>query len=419
MYKPGVLKPCRIYCHSGKLKTRYELADVFRIGIENYRQRHRLSGRQLKVIQDIQDCRTTALGGHMDACDACGHVRISYNSCRNNHCPKCQSMAREVWLEKRRNDLLPVKYFHLVFTLPSELHALVRHNQRMAYGQLFKLAWESLSTLTRDKKYLGATTGMVAVLHTWGQNLHYHPHVHCLVPAGGLTKQGRWQKARKNYLVPVKALSVLFRSKYISFLRRAHRQGKLRLEGSCAHLAPYPKMNQLLNQLYQKDWIVYAKAPFGGPDQLLSYLGRYVKRIAISNDRILEVDQDRREVAFRWRDYADHNRSKVMRLSCEEFIRRFLMHILPKGFSKVRYYGLLANRDKTKRIRFCFKALGKPFKPKLVATKWQEIFSRLTGIDPTRCPCCGKGQMLMVGVLPPTRAPPGLSTNLAVTVSVL
>lgn len=395
----------------------YELADVFRAGIENYKQQHRLSARQFKIIQDIQDCRTAALGGHVDSCDACGHVRISYNSCRNSHCPKCQSMAREAWLDKRRNELLPVKYFHLVFTLPIELHDLVRYNERLGYSQLFKLAWESISTLTGDKRYLGAHTGMIAVLHTWGQNLHYHPHIHCLVPAGGLTRDGEWVAARKNYLVPVRALSALFRAKYISILRQAHRQGKLKLEGLCAHLAPYPKMNQLLNKLYQKDWVVYAKEPFAGPEKLLTYLGRYVKRVAISNERILDLDEDQQRVAFRWRDYADQNRSKVMWLSCGEFIRRFLQHILPKGFSKVRYYGLLANRDKGKRLRLCRKALGQPTQPPLVLTNWQERFYQLTGIDPTRCPCCEQGQMHMIAVLLPVRAPPGNSTQLITSVT--
>lgn len=388
------------------MSTRYEVADVFRAGIENYERQHQLSSRQLKVIRDIQTCRTAALGGHVDSCDSCGHIRISYNSCRNSHCPKCQSMAREAWLEKRREELMPVRYFHLVFTLPGELHDVVRYNERLAYGQLFKLAWESLCALTGDKRYLGVQTGMIAVLHTWGQNLHYHPHVHCLVPAGGLARDGKWKAARKNYLVPVRALSALFRAKYIGFLRRAHRQDKLRLEGLCSHLADYPKLNELLNTLYKKDWVVYAKEPFAGPEKLLDYLGRYVKRVAISNDRIIDVDVDRQRVAFRWRDYADRNRSKVMHLSCEEFIRRYLQHILPKGFSKVRYYGLLANRDKTRRLRLCFKALGKPYQPGLLLSSWQERFYQLTGIDPSRCPICERGKMNMIGMVLPGRAPP-------------
>ncbi|MEZ4990976.1 MAG: IS91 family transposase [Saprospiraceae bacterium] len=386
--------------------TGYELADVFRAGIDHYKQYHRLSARQLKVIQDIQDCRTAALGGHVDACDECGHVRISYNSCRNRHCPKCQSMAREAWLEKRRQELLPVRYFHLVFTLPAELQDLARYNERLAYDQLFKLAWESLSVLTGDKRYLGAQTGMIAVLHTWGQNLHYHPHIHCLVPAGGLTPSGKWIATRKNYLVPIRALSALFRAKYISFLRKAHRQGKLRLEGLCAQWAPYAQMNRLLNQLYQKDWVVYAKEPFAGPDKLLDYLGRYVKRVAISNERILDLDEDGQRVAFRWRDYADQNHLKVMWLSCEEFIRRFLRHILPKGFSKVRYYGLLANRDKGKRLGLCRNTLGQSPKLKAVQTNWQERFYQLTGIDPSRCPCCERGKMHTIAIVLPIRAPP-------------
>lgn len=406
MYRTSAWKRSRIYYHSGEMRSSYEVADVFRLGMESYQRHHRISARQLKVLQDIQDCRTSALGGHMDACDACGHVRISYNSCRNSHCPKCQSMAREVWLEKRRSELLPVRYFHLVFTLPSELHDLLRYNERLAYNQLFRLAWESLCSLTADKKYLGATTGMVAVLHTWGQNLHYHPHIHCLIPAGGLTKAGKWKEARKNYLVPVKALSILFRAKYISFLRRAHRQGQLKMSDLCAQWASSRQMNQLLNRVYRKDWVVYAKAPFGGPEHVLNYLGRYVKRVAISNDRILKVDEEQRRVSFRWRDYADGDKSKVMSLSCEEFIRRFIQHILPKRFSKVRYYGLMANRDKTKRLSLCFKAMGHVFQPKKVEINWQERLYQLTGIDPNFCPCCQQGRMHIFMVLLPSRAPP-------------
>lgn len=388
------------------MRPRYEVADVLRQGLRTYQITHKLSSRQLRILQDIQDCRTSALGGHVDACDQCGFIRISYNSCRNSHCPKCQSMAREEWVEKRCYELLPVKYFHFVFTLPSELHDLIRYNERLLYGPLFKLAWQSLQELVQDKRYVGVKTGMIAVLHTWGQNLHYHPHLHCLVPAGGLAANGKWIKSRKNYLVPVKALSALFRAKYICYLRQAHKQGILKLEGLCAKWSSYREMNRLLNALYQKSWVVYAKEPFAGPEKLIGYLGRYVKRIAISNDRIVSIDQENKRVAFRWRDYADENRSKVMWLSFEEFIRRFLQHILPKRFSKVRYYGLFANRDKAKRLARCLKALGKRAKPKPVMTTWQERFYRLTGIDPSRCPCCERGKMHIVILLPPSRAPP-------------
>ncbi len=388
------------------MKPNHEVATVFRLGASAYAAKHCLSSRQKKVIQDIAQCRTSALGGHIDCCDKCGHLRISYNSCRNSYCPKCQSMAREEWVEKRRAELLPVKYFHFVFTLPSELHDIIRYNERLLYGQLFKVAWQSVQELVKDRKYLGVKSGTIAVLHTWGQNLHYHPHIHCLVPAGGLTANGKWKKARKNYLVPVKALSVLFRAKYICYLRQAHKQGRLGLKGLCARWRPYRSMNKLLNSLYHKDWVVYAKEPFAGPEKLIGYLGRYVKRIAISNDRIVNIDVDQKQVAFRWRDYADENRSKVMRLSFEEFIRRYLQHILPSRFSKVRYYGLLANRDKTKRLARCLKALGRPTKPKVIEINWQERFYRLTGIDPTLCPRCEDGKMQTIILLPPSRAPP-------------
>lgn len=388
------------------MRPRYEVADVLRLGAKSYQSKHRLSSRQQKIIRDIQDCRTSALGGHIDACEACGYLRISYNSCRNSYCPKCQSMAREEWVEKRRAELLPVQYFHFVFTLPSELHDIIRYNERLLYGQLFQLAWQSLAELVKDKRYLGAESGMIAVLHTWGQNLHYHPHIHCLIPAGGLAGNGKWIKSRKNYLVPVKALSRLFRAKYICYLRQAHKQGRLRLEGLCAQWQCYRSMNSLLNILYHKNWVVYAKEPFAGPEHLIGYLGRYVKRIAISNDRIISIDEAQKRVAFRWRDYADGNRSKVMWLRFEEFIRRYLQHILPPRFSKVRYYGLFANRDKAKRLARCRRALDKPAKPKVILSNWQERFYQLTGIDPTRCPCCEDGQMQMISILPPSRAPP-------------
>ena len=388
------------------MRPRYEVADVLRAGLAAYQSTHQLSGRQLHILEAIQSCRTSSLGGHVDACDACGHLRISYNSCRNSHCPKCQSMARATWVEKRREELLPVKYFHLVFTLPQELHDLLRYNERLLYGQLFKLAWASLKELLGDKRYLGAQSGMVAVLHTWGQNLHYHPHIHCLVPAGGVSVKGKWIKPHKHYLVPVKALSALFRAKYITYVRQAHKQGLLKLEGLCAKWAPYQQMNCLLNQLYQKKWVVYAKAPFAGPEKLIDYLGRYVKRIAISNERIIDVDEEKQRVLFSWRDYSDGNRNKVMSLSFEEFIRRFVQHILPSRFSKVRYYGVFANRDKTKRLAKCLKALGKKAKPQKGPLSWQERYYQLTGVDPELCPCCKQGRMRLVGFLPPSRAPP-------------
>lgn len=397
------------------MRPRYEVADVLRQGMAAYQAKHQLSSRQLRIIQDIQACRTSALGGHIDGCDECGYMRISYNSCRNSHCPKCQSMAREEWVEKRQSELLPVKYFHFVFTLPSELHDILRYNERLLYGQLFKLAWQSLQELVRDKKYLGVQSGMIAVLHTWGQNLHFHPHIHCLVPAGGLASNGKWVKSRKNYLVPVRALSNLFRAKYICYLRQAHKQGLLKLEGLCAGWAPYREMNRLLNTLYQKNWVVYAKPPFAGPEKLIGYLGRYVKRIAMSNDRIVSIDRENKRVAFRWRDYADDHRSKVMWLSFEEFIRRFLQHILPERFSKVRYYGLFANRDKTKRLARCLKALGRRAKPKPVSKTWQERLYRLTGVDPRVCPRCKSGKMHTILLLIPPRAPP-TQTLVALTI---
>jgi len=347
----------------------------------------------------LSRCRTAALGGHVCACEACGAIKVFYNSCRDRHCPKCQSLAREQWVAARRAELLPVPYFHLVFTVPPVLHDLLRYNERLGYGALFAQAWSSLRTLCAEAKYLGGRTGMLAVLHTWGQNLHYHPHVHALVPAGGLSFDGRrWIKAKhKNYLVPVRALSRLFRGRLVSALRALHREGEL-------NLPPGQHLGSVLNAAMATEWVVYAKPPFGNATKLVDYLGRYIKRVAISNDRIISIANGR--VRFRYRDYADADRLKAMELSAEEFIRRFLQHVLPSGFHKIRYYGLFAVRDRHERLAHCHRLLNSQYR---AAEKldWRAWLERLTGQHPDRCGHCRTGRLVIVDLIRPVeRAPP-------------
>ena len=317
--------------------------------------------------------------------------------------PQGQSLTREAWLEARQAELLPVGYFHVVFTLPAQIGDIVRYNERLLYGTLFQEAWAALSKLCADRHYLGARPGMVAILHTWGQNLHYHPHVHCIVPGGGL-RGGKWVSAREEFLVPVQALSAMFKGKFVSALRRHYNAGRLHLDGLCSRFRGKQAFSKLLNALMAEDWVVYAKPPFAGPEQLLGYLGRYTHRVAISNHRIVSIDKD--TVCFRWRDYADGNRQKVMRLSHEEFIRRFLQHILPHGFCKIRYYGILSNRLRRQALALCRQALGVKAPPQLPALSWQERCRQAVGIDWEVCPVCGKGRMQTVIWIPAGRAPP-------------
>lgn len=331
--------------------NKLHLADIFRTHLSAYRSRYGLSVQQAKVVGALMKCRTADLGGHVQVCHKCGVMRLWYNSCRDRHCPRCQSAAREAWLHQRRAELLPVNHFHLVFTIPSVLHDVFRYNERLAYGLLFSVSWSSLRTLCAEDKYLGALPGMMAVLHTWGQNLHYHPHVHALVPAGGLSfDRCSWQRTKhRNYLVPVRALSRLFRGRLVSELRAAHQRKELRLPPQCC-------LRQVLAQAMASEWVVYAKPPFGSATKLLDYLGRYLKRVAISEDRLLEMSQGK--VSFRYRDYAAAGRAKVMQLDAVEFIRRFLQHVLPAGFCKVRYYGIFANRHRQRTLALCHYLLG-------------------------------------------------------------
>ena len=363
-----------------------EVQDIFRLYGEAYRQKHALPLPVLKAMSAIERCRTGELGTHADVCEDCGHTRISYNSCRDRHCPKCQFLARERWIQSRNYDLLNVGYFHVVFTIPDTLNTLVFQNQRELYPIIFRAAAEAMRELSANKKYLGAQIGLTAILHTWGQNLCYHPHIHCIVPGGGIDPLGKWKPSSQKFFLPVRVLSRLFRGKFLYYLAKA----KLEFHGGLERLVDPVKWNIFLSSLYTKEWFVYCKAPFKDAACVVNYLGRYTHRVAIANSRILSVDGGR--VTFKWKDYKDNSKWKVMTISAEEFIRRFLMHILPYRFMKIRHYGFLGNRGKMKRLKICKSLTGTPILPKLELTTAQ-LIQKLTGIDPNLCPACGSDKL--------------------------
>lgn len=334
---------------------RLEVADVFRTHQDQFIQRwgHVLSDQQRKVLRDIGLCRTAALGTHLERCDRCSYETVAYDSCRNRHCPKCQSSARDRWLLKQASSLLPVPYAHVVFTVPEQLGPLALRNQRLFYSILFRAASETLLEIAADPRHLGARIGILAVLHTWSQNLQLHPHLHCLVPAGGLAfDHSRWIATKRHgFFLPVRVLSRMFRGKLLNFLKRSYRRGELCFAGKLSDLSMPRAFYSLLRSLRRKDWVVYSKPPFGGPGHVLKYLARYTHRVAISNGRLLSLENG--QVRFRWRDSRHNNRSSVMRLDAIEFIRRFLLHALPAGFVKIRHFGLLANRNRRRALDLC------------------------------------------------------------------
>ena len=382
-----------------------EVAEIFRQHGPAYRESHRLSHQEFRVMRAIEVCRTAALGGHRDQCDHCGHVEISYNSCRNRHCPKCQTLRKEKWIEARREDLLPIEYFHVVFTLPSELNPLVSMNRKAIYDLLFRSVSETLTKLANDPKHLGAEIGSISILHTWGQNLMDHPHLHCIVTGGGLSPdKNRWVSSRKGFFIPVRVLSALFKGKFLDLLKNHFKKDDLVFPNHLRHLKDPADFETLRKNLYRKKWVVYCKPPFDGPKGALQYLGRYTHRIAISNNRILNIRND--DVSFLWRDYADQNRQKIMTLKAEEFIRRFLLHVLPSRFVRIRHFGLLANRKRKDTIALCRKILGEGktlIQPNARKETWQEQLFRICGIDVTLCPVCQKGRMYRVASLLPYR----------------
>jgi Putative transposase/Transposase zinc-binding domain len=381
-----------------------EVADVFRRHGAAYRAAHKghLGGAQAKVMGAIEACRTAVLGGHIEYCADCGLVRQAYNSCRNHHCPKCQGLARADWLAARQADLLPVQYFHVVFTLPAPIAQVAFQNKGVVYDILFKAASEAVRTIAADPRHLGAEVGMVALLHTWGQNLHHHPHVHCVVPGGGLAPDGtRWVSCRPGFFLPVRVLSRLYRRLFLEHLQAAFKAGKLGFFNDLASLAEPAVFADLLADMRNMDWVVYAKPPFGGPEQVLAYLGRYTHRVAIANSRITAIDDG--QVAFRWKDYRHHDKAKVMTLAADEFIRRFLLHTLPDGFHRIRHYGFLANGCRLTKLVLCRHLLNTPTPPpQPPAAGYREQYQRLTGRSLDICPCCG-GPMISLGALRPRR----------------
>jgi hypothetical protein len=365
-----------------------------------------ISPHQHRVLRDLVRCRTAALGGHVEQCQGCGHQRIAYNSCRNRHCPRCQAAARAVWLDERAAELLPTEYFHAVFTLPSELAPLALQNQRLVYGTLLQASAQSLLQLARDPQHLGADIGFLSVLHTWGQNLHLHPHVHCVVPGGGISMEGnRWVSCRPGFFLPVRPLARLFRGQFLAMLHRAYDRGLLRLHGQQQDRADSEAFHALLQACWQKEWVVYAKPPFGGPAQVLKYLARYTHRVAISNGRLVKVEDN--QVFFRWKDYADGNRQKVMALKAVEFIRRFLLHVVPSGFVRIRHYGLMGNRVRAENLARCrsLLKLGQGSGASSPAPPSEPPQRNPTDtMMRTRCPVCGQGHMMVVGRVEPVRS---------------
>lgn len=368
--------------------VRLEVADIMRAHGDDYRARHSVSPEQATVLRRLIACRTAALGGHVDACEACGTVQVSYNSCRDRHCPKCQTTRQIEWVESRQERLLPVPYFHVVFTLPEQLQPLGLKNRRVLYDLLFRAASETLLELAADPRRLGAQIGFTAVLHTWGQNLLFHPHLHCVVTGGGLSQDGQqWVAGREDYFLPVQVLRHLFRGKFLARLKAAYQAGQLMLAGSVDSLRDPAEFRQLLGTLYRQPWVVYAKPPFGGAEQVYRYLGRYTHRVAISNSRLVALTADR--VTFRYKDYADGARQKQMTLDADEFLRRFLLHVLPKGFVRIRHYGLLAGRNVDTKLAECRRLLGVVVEPNdLEPTAESTAADGAAEGECLRCPNC-------------------------------
>jgi hypothetical protein len=391
-----------------------EVADIFRAHGAAWRRANagHVSLGQLKVMSAIERCRTAALGGHVEACDDCGHIRIAYNSCRNRHCPKCQGAAAHAWLEARQAELLAVDYYHVVFTLPAQINAIAYQNKAAVYAILFRAAADSLLTIAADPKHLGARIAITAVLHTWGSALIHHPHVHCIVPGGGISMDGNsWTNCRPGFFLPVRVLSRLFRRLFLERLTTAHRAGHLNFFGELRHLSDEAALSEHLAPTRKLEWVVYAKRPFAGPDAVLAYLSRYTHRVAIANSRLIKFDG--KDVTFKWKDYRQNGqaRHKPMTLATGEFIRRFLIHVLPHGFHRIRHYGLLANSRRADNLRQARQLLAMP-KPNKNADDGTDR-EEATVAPQRACPCCG-GTMAVIEILEPgyaPRAPPSFAAR--------
>jgi len=386
-------------------RPKFEVADVFRCYGADYRQQHgaSLSVAQRRVMTAIEVCRTAVLGGHLEQCDRCGHERNAYNSCSDRHCPKCQSLARAKWLEDRRSELLHTQYFHVVFTVPEQIAPIAYQNKKEVYGILFRATADTLRTIAADPQHLGAEIGFFAVLHSWGSNLLHHPHLHCVVPGGGLSPDGsQWIGCRPGFFLPVRVLSRLFRRLFLEYLIKAFDAGKLEFFSS---LEPLRERRAFLRHLVParaSEWVVYAKRPFAGPGQVLDYVGRYTHRVAISNNRLLDIENGK--VTFHYKDYRHNSQQKTMTLDAEEFIRRFLLHVLPDGFHRIRYYGFLGNRYRAEKLARCRHLLGMPDCPPPAeeSKDYRDRYEELTGSSLRECPVCHQGRMVAVAMLLPS-----------------
>lgn len=389
----------------------FELAGILRLDGAAYRENHRLLREQERAIDAIVDCRTEALGGHVEECCQCSYTRIRYNSCRNRHCPKCQSLARAKWVEARKAELLPVEYFHVVFTVPKEIAEIAYYNRKAVYDILFHSTAQTLTTIARDPQHLGAEIGFFAVLHTWGQNLLHHPHLHCVVPGGGLSPDGkRWISCPPGFFLCVNVLSRLFRRLFLEQLEDAFYRQELRFPGSIEPAQDAFAFADLLCSLEDREWVVYAKPPFGGPRQVLDYLGRYTHRVALSNERLLDVKDG--QVTFQWKDYRwkGREKSRVMTLESDEFIRRFLIHVLPRGFQRIRFFGLLSNRNRKEQLAQCRSLLTAPMADLLPnPDDYPAMRQPLTEESIRCCPNCGKGEMIRILTIAPAWPSPDSS----------
>lgn len=386
-------------------RPKLEVGDIFRRYGEAYRDKHgaSMSPAQRRVMTALELCRTAALGGHLEQCDECGHERNCYNSCADRHCPKCQSLARAQWIQDRQAELLEVPYFHVVSTVPAEIAAIAFQNKEVVYGILFQATAETMRTIAIDPQHLGAEIGFFAVLHSWGQALQHHPHLHCVVPGGGISPDGqRWVSCRPDYFLPVPVLSCLFRRLFLESLQKAFDAGKLQFFGALEPLRDRRAFGRQLAQAKASKWVIYAKRPFAGPQQVLDYVGRYTHRVAISNHRLLEIEND--QVRFEWKDYRTAGQVKTMTLSADEFIRRFLLHVLPNGFQRIRYYGFLGNRYRQQKLDQCRRLLGMPVPDQAPAASvqpdYRDRYEDLTGASLRQCPQCQRGRMIPVALLP-------------------
>ena len=360
---------------------------ILEIGLEEYLEKNKTIGYKQKVIKAIKNCKSDKLGAHKYVCDECGYEEIAYNSCRNRHCPNCQTGKKLKWIEARKEEVLNIKYYHVVFTIPSEIYNIAIQNQSKIYKIMFKASAETLQELAEDEKYLGGEIGFFSILHTWGQNLMYHPHIHCVVTGGGLTKLGKWIEKEEDFFIPVKVISRKFRGKFLYYLK----QEKLDFYGEQEYLKIKENFDELMAKMYNKEWISYCKPPFKDASCVIRYLGRYTHRVAISNNRIIKEENG--EVTFKYRDYKDNKKQKEMTLKAEEFIRRFLLHILPPRFMKIRHYGLLGNRNKKTKLAICKKLTNTANLEKLEISTL-EILKKTLGVDFNLCPVCRKGHLV-------------------------